>query len=203
MALVLLLIFGTNNLQGQSNKAKTGKATAKKATAASYTPGRDADFLQYTNSRWVDSVMKTLTPEERIAQLIMIPVYSNKNQAHIDSVSNILKTYKVGGMIFFQGGPVRQPKMTNRYQQESKVPLMISIDGEWGLAMRLDSTIRFPYQMALGGIDNERLIYEMGAEIARQCQRLGVHVNFAPTRSCRHAENSRRGSTPYRTTTHR
>ncbi|MBF8963632.1 serine hydrolase [Pontibacter sp. FD36] len=181
LAFVLVLIFGTNNLQGQTNKAKTGKAAAKKATAASYTPGRDAEFLQYVNSRWVDSVMKTLTPEERIAQLISIPVYSNKNQAHIDSISNIVKTYKVGGMIFFQGGPVRQAKMTNRYQQESKVPLMISIDGEWGLAMRLDSTIRFPYQMALGGIDNERLIYEMGAEIARQCQRLGVHVNFAPT----------------------
>ncbi|WP_018479448.1 glycoside hydrolase family 3 N-terminal domain-containing protein [Pontibacter roseus] len=181
LAVALLLTFGTSNLQGQTNKAKSGKAAAKKATAATFTPGRDADFLQHTNSRWVDSVMKTLTPEERIAQLIMIPVYSNKNQAHIDSVSNILKTYKVGGMIFFQGGPVRQAKMTNRYQQESKVPLMISIDGEWGLAMRLDSTIRFPYQMALGGIDNERLIYEMGAEIARQCQRLGVHVNFAPT----------------------
>ncbi|WP_101446320.1 glycoside hydrolase family 3 N-terminal domain-containing protein [Pontibacter ramchanderi] len=181
MALVLLLSFGTNNLQGQSKKAKTAKASTQKATAATYTPGRDADFLQYMNSRWVDSVMKTLTPEERIAQLISIPVYSNKNQAHIDSISNIVKTYKVGGMIFFQGGPVRQAKMTNRYQQESKVPLMISIDGEWGLAMRLDSTVRFPYQMALGGIDNELLIYEMGAEIARQCKRLGVHVNFAPT----------------------
>ncbi|MBC5992320.1 glycoside hydrolase family 3 N-terminal domain-containing protein [Pontibacter cellulosilyticus] len=124
--------------------------------------------------------MKTLTPEERIAQLIMIPVYSNRNQAHIDSISNIIKTYKVGGLIFFQGGPVRQAKMTNRYQAESKVPLMVTIDAEWGLAMRLDSTIRFPYQMALGGIEDEQLIYEMGAEIARQSKRLGIHVNFAP-----------------------
>ncbi|SIT94495.1 glycoside hydrolase family 3 N-terminal domain-containing protein [Pontibacter indicus] len=182
MALALLLFLGTNNLQGQSNKAKKSKAAAaKKAPAATFTPGRDADFLQYTNSRWVDSVMKTLTPEERIAQLIMIPVYSNRDQAHIDEISKLITTYKVGGLIFFQGGPVRQAKMTNRYQQESKVPLMVSIDGEWGLAMRLDSTIRFPYQMAIGGIENERLIYEMGAEIARQCQRLGVHVNFAPT----------------------
>lgn len=111
----------------------------------------------------------------------MIPVYSNKDQAHIDSISHLIRTYKVGGLIFFQGGPVRQAKMTNRYQRESKVPLLVSIDGEWGLAMRLDSTVRFPYQMAIGGIENEALIYEMGAEIARQCKRLGVHVNFAPT----------------------
>ncbi|MFD2515143.1 glycoside hydrolase family 3 N-terminal domain-containing protein [Pontibacter locisalis] len=137
-------------------------------------------FLDDLQSPWVDSVFNTLTPEERIAQLIMIPVYSNKDQAHIDSISNIIRTYKVGGLIFFQGGPVRQAKMTNRYQAESKVPLMVSIDAEWGLAMRLDSTIKFPYQMALGGIDDLRLIYNMGEEIARQCKRLGVHVNFAP-----------------------
>ncbi|MHC2992208.1 beta-lactamase [Pontibacter sp. HJ8] len=181
LAVVLLLLFGTQHVQGQTKKANSGKSVAAKATAAAFSPGRDADFLQLTNQRWVDSVFNTLTPEERIAQLIMIPVYSNKDQAHIDSISNLVKTYKVGGLIFFQGGPVRQAKMTNRYQRESKVPLMVSIDGEWGLAMRLDSTIRFPFQMALGGIENERLIYEMGAEIARQCRRLGVHVNFAPT----------------------
>ncbi|WP_430438152.1 glycoside hydrolase family 3 N-terminal domain-containing protein [Pontibacter chitinilyticus] len=129
---------------------------------------------------WADSVLSTLTPEERIAQLIMIPVYSNKNQAHIDSISNLISTYKVGGVIFFQGGPVRQAKMTNRYQRESKVPLMVSLDGEWGLGMRLDSTVHFPYQMAIGGIDNEQLLYEMGAEIARECKRMGIKVNFAP-----------------------
>ncbi|MFD2513570.1 glycoside hydrolase family 3 N-terminal domain-containing protein [Pontibacter locisalis] len=111
----------------------------------------------------------------------MIPVYSNKDQAHIDSISNLINTYKVGGLIFFQGGPVRQAKMTNRYQRESKVPLMVSIDGEWGLAMRLDSTIKFPYQMTMGGVTDEKLIYEMGAEIARQCKRMGIQINFAPT----------------------
>ncbi|MCC9167820.1 serine hydrolase [Pontibacter sp. XAAS-A31] len=111
----------------------------------------------------------------------MIPVYSNRDQAHIDSVSNLIKTYKVGGVIFFQGGPVRQAKMTNRFQSENKVPLMVSIDGEWGLSMRLDSTVRFPYQMSMGGIQDEKLLYEMGAEIARQCKRMGINVNFAPT----------------------
>ncbi|RNI30422.1 serine hydrolase [Rufibacter immobilis] len=191
LALLLLLIFlvGHVPLQAQTRRSKAKpaakktasakKAVAKKPAAPAFNPKTDPPFLG-ANQKWVDSVFKTLTPEERIAQLIMIPVYSNKNQAHIDSISRLITTYKVGGLIFFQGGPVRQAHMTNRYQRESKVPLMVSIDGEWGLAMRLDSTVRFPYQMALGGIEDERLIYDMGAEIARQCRRLGIHVNFAP-----------------------
>jgi beta-N-acetylhexosaminidase len=136
-------------------------------------------FLQ-EKSAWADSVFQTLSPDERIAQLIMIPVYSNKDRVHEDSVSHLVKEYKVGGLIYFQGGPVRQARMTNRYQMESKVPLMVSIDAEWGLGMRLDSIIRFPYQMALGGIEDESLIYGMGREIARQSKRLGIQVNFAP-----------------------
>jgi beta-N-acetylhexosaminidase len=110
----------------------------------------------------------------------MVPAYSNKDQVHIDSISNLVKEHKIGGIIFFQGGPVRQAHMINRYQRESKVPLMFSIDGEWGLAMRLDSTLRYPYQMALGAIQENELIEEMGAEIARQSRRAGIHINFAP-----------------------
>ncbi|GAB3818111.1 hypothetical protein GCM10028895_14990 [Pontibacter rugosus] len=163
----------------QKHKPKTGRSSTEKAAARVFNPATDPPFLN-AKQAWVDSVFNKLSPEERIAQLIMIPVYSNKNQAHVDSISALVRKYKVGGLIFFQGGPVRQAHMTNRYQKESKVPLMVSIDAEWGLAMRLDSTTKFPYQMALGGIEDEQLIYEMGAEIARQCRRLGVHVNFAP-----------------------
>ncbi|WP_225988106.1 glycoside hydrolase family 3 N-terminal domain-containing protein [Rufibacter sp. LB8] len=183
-AFLLLCFCGTLPVAAQTKKKapakKTTAATAKKPAAAAFNAKTDPPFLNPASKNWVDSVFKTLSVEERIAQLIMIPVYSNKNQAHVDSISKLITTYKVGGLIFFQGGPVRQAHMTNRYQQESKVPLMISIDGEWGLAMRLDSTTRFPYQMALGGIENESLIYDMGAEIARQCRRMGIHVNFAP-----------------------
>jgi beta-N-acetylhexosaminidase len=179
LLLILLMMPGLNKLQAQTNNPKSNKSTAK-TSATAFDPAKDPPFLN-ANQHWVDSVFNTLTPEERIAQLIMIPVYSNKGQAHIDSISQLINTYKVGGVIFFQGGPVRQAQMTNRYQQESKVPLMVSIDGEWGLVMRLDSTPRFPYQMSLGGIEDENLIYEMGAEIARQCKRMGIHVNFAPT----------------------
>ncbi len=129
---------------------------------------------------WVDSVINRLSLEERIAQLFMIRAHSNKGKEHIEHVEKLIKKYKVGGLIFFQGGPVRQANLTNHYQKITQTPLLIAMDAEWGLAMRLDSTIRYPRQMQLGAIKNDSLIYEMGAEIARQCKRLGVHINFAP-----------------------
>ena len=82
--------------------------------------------------------------------------------------------------MFLQGGPVRQAKLTNTYQSVSEIPLMIALDAEWGISMRLDSALRFPWQMTLGSIQDEKLIYQMGAEIARQCKLIGVNINFAP-----------------------
>src|SRR5687767_8328480 len=79
-------------------------------------------FLE-TEQKWVDSVMNKLSPDERIAQLLMVAAYSNRSQGHVDTISNLIKTYKIGGLIFFQGGPVRQANLTNKYQSESKVPL--------------------------------------------------------------------------------
>ena len=132
--------------------------------------------------RWVDSVFNALTPDERIAQLIMVAGYSNRSRSYEDSLTMLVHDYKVGGVVFFQGGPVRQAKLNNRLQAMSQVPLLIAIDGEWGLAMRLDSTVRYPYQMTLGALpaNRENLIYQMGADMARQCRRMGIHVNFAP-----------------------
>ena len=133
-----------------------------------------------TKSTWVDSVYNSLTDDEKIAQLFMVAAYSNKDTNHVNKISNLIKKYKIGGLIFFQGGPVRQAKLTNYYQSISKTPLMIATDAEWGLAMRLDSTIRFPRQMTLGAIQDNSLIYEMGETIAQQCKRLNINVNFAP-----------------------
>lgn len=137
------------------------------------------DFTQI-QSQWVDSILKTLTLEQKIAQLIMYPVYSNRDEAHFAQIENLIKTYQIGGVIYMQGGPVRQVNLNNRLQAASKIPLLTSIDGEWGLAMRLDSVIKFPRQMLLGAIQHDSLIYEMGKEIARHCQLTGVHINFAP-----------------------
>src|SRR5690625_5298887 len=132
------------------------------------------------NETWGDSILESMSMEEKIAQLIMIPVYSNSDKIYEDSIIQLVQEYQVGGLLFFQGSPVRQANFTNRLQKISKVPAMVGIDAEWGLGMRLDSTISYPYQMALGGIEDDHLIYEMGQEIARQCKRLGVHINFAP-----------------------
>ena len=133
-----------------------------------------------SKSHWADSVMKTLSPEERIAQLFMVAAYSNKDKTHVNEIKKLVKQYKIGGLIFFQGGPARQAILTNQYQALSKVPLFVAIDAEWGLSMRLDSTTRFPRQMTLGAIQNDSLIYNMGEEIARQCKRMGMQINFAP-----------------------
>ena len=138
-----------------------------------------AVFLSYSTT-WADSIMTTLSEQERIAQLFMVAAYSNKGEDHKQQITNLVQQYKIGGVMFLQGGPVRQAQLTNYYQSKSKTPLMIAIDGEWGVAMRLDSSLRFPWQMTLGAIEDEKLIYEMGVEVARQCKLLGIHINFAP-----------------------
>ena len=133
-----------------------------------------------TNTLWVDSIMQLLTNEQRIAQLFMVAAYSNKGEEHKNEIATLIQDYHIGGLMFMQGGPVRQAQLTNYYQSISNTPLMIAQDAEWGLSMRIDSTLRFPWQMTLGAIQDEALVYEMGTEIARQCKRLGVHINFAP-----------------------
>ena len=132
------------------------------------------------STQWADSVIATLSQDERIAQLFMVAAYSNKDELHKQQITDLVKHYKIGGVMFLQGGPVRQANFTNYLQQHAKVPLMIAIDAEWGVAMRLDSALRFPWQMTLGAIEDTTLIYDMGVEVARQCKLLGIHINFAP-----------------------
>jgi beta-glucosidase-like glycosyl hydrolase/CubicO group peptidase (beta-lactamase class C family) len=129
---------------------------------------------------WVDSVFQSLTFEERLGQLFMVAAYSNKDQKHVDEISNLVKTENLGGLIFFQGGPDRQARLTNYYQAQSKTPLFIAMDAEWGISMRLDSVPDFPKAMTLGAIQDTELIYQMGTEMARQFRELGMHINFAP-----------------------
>ena len=133
-----------------------------------------------SGQQWVDSVFQTLTPEQKIGQFFMVASFSNRHENHYQYIEHLIQSNHIGGLIFFQGGPHRQAILTNRYQAQAKVPLLIGIDGEWGLGMRLDSTMDFPKQMSLGAIRDNELIYRMGAEIGRQCQRLGIHINFAP-----------------------
>ncbi|WP_313807670.1 glycoside hydrolase family 3 protein, partial [Flavobacterium sp.] len=129
---------------------------------------------------WVDSIYNQFTFEEKVGQLFMVAAYSNKDAEHVNSIDKLIEEYKIGGLIFFQGGPVRQAKLTNRYQSKSKVPLFVGIDAEWGLSMRLDSTYRYPWNMTLGAVQDMRLIEKMGKQMGKQAKRLGLHFNFAP-----------------------
>jgi len=130
---------------------------------------------------WADSVLKNLSYQQKIGQLFMIEAYSNKDADHVAQVKVLIDSFSIGGLIFFQGGPVREVVLTNYYQSISKVPLMIGMDAEWGISMRLDSTIRFPRQMTLSAGNSPEEVYQMGLEIARQCKRVGIHVDFAPS----------------------
>ncbi|WP_026836839.1 glycoside hydrolase family 3 N-terminal domain-containing protein [Gillisia sp. JM1] len=160
----LCLVFFCFNLSGYAQKDSI----------------KSPEFLKFTQSVWVDSVMTTLSKEERIAQLIMVAAYSNRGEEHKQEILKLVKKQKIGGLIFFQGGPVRQVKLINEYQAASEVPLLGAIDAEWGIGMRLDSTIIYPFQMSLGALQNDSLIYAMGVEVAKQIKRVGLHLNFAP-----------------------
>lgn len=129
---------------------------------------------------WADSIIKTMTLEQKIGQLIMIRLLSNENEKYNKRAIELVSKLELGGVCMFQGGPVRQVNLINRIQAVSKIPVLFSIDGEWGLAMRLDSTTMFPRQMALGAIRDNGLIYKMGKEVARQFLRSGITLNFAP-----------------------
>lgn len=130
--------------------------------------------------KWVDSVYHSLTLKEKIGQLFMPMVFSSQDEKSHQFVINQIKEHKIGGIIFSKGGPVKQAKLTNEYQAVSKTPLLIGIDGEWGLGMRLDSTYSFPWNMTLGAIKDSLLIEQTGKQIGKHCKRLGVHFNFAP-----------------------
>lgn len=132
-----------------------------------------------SEDRWVDSVYNQLTPEQRVGQLIMARA-NQPDKPYDPALSQLIQKYNLGGVTFFKGSPQSQLYQTNKWQQEAKTPLLISIDAEWGLAMRLPGTVSYPFQMTLGAIQNDSIIAAMGYQIAAQCQRLGIHINFAP-----------------------
>ncbi|HUX55718.1 MAG TPA: glycoside hydrolase family 3 N-terminal domain-containing protein [Bacteroidales bacterium] len=140
----------------------------------------DPPFIKYMNHPWVDSVMKTLTIDQQIAQCIWIAGYSNRDVEHEVEISDIIRKYEVGGIVFFQGTASKQAELTNYYQKISKVPLLISLDAEWGIGMRIENVDKFPYQMTLGAIKNDSLIYQFGKAVAAQFKRMGMQMNLAP-----------------------
>lgn len=163
-ALLLLLLAAYTNFSADKNRR--------------YDLSRGFDTRE---SAWVDSVFDAMSESERIGQLLMIRAHSNKDTTYERQVEDLVRQYAVGGLCFFQGTPEKQAILTNRYQLASpRIPLLVSMDAEWGLGMRLKETVSYPKQLMLGAIQDKQLIYQFGREVARQCRRLGVQVNFAP-----------------------
>jgi len=129
---------------------------------------------------WVDSTYTALSLKEKIGQLYMIQVFSNQDQATKKSILNQIKTNYIGGLIYSNGGPIRQAQLNNELQAASKIPLLVGMDAEWGMSMRLDSTYAFPWNMTLGAVKDMSLIRQTGIQIGEHCKRIGVHFNFAP-----------------------
>jgi beta-N-acetylhexosaminidase len=141
----------------------------------------DAQNHSARETKWVDSVFASLPPDARIAQLFMISAYSNKGAKAEAEVAALITQYQPGGVIFFQGTPGRQASLTNAYQKISRVPMLVAGDYEWGLAMRLDSVPKYPWQMTLGAIKDESLVVSLAARMADEFKRIGVNVSFSPS----------------------
>lgn len=136
----------------------------------------DRDRMEH----WVDSVFDSMSYDERIGQLFMIIANPTTDNRNIQRLTKYVNEIKIGGILFHKGNPESQADVTNRMQKLSKVPLWVSLDGEWGLSMRLSGTTRFPKNMMLGAIEDNSLIEAYGREVARQCKEMGIHINFAP-----------------------
>lgn len=130
--------------------------------------------------KWVDSVYTSLDTRQRVGQLFMARAVSNNNKSNEAQVARLINNHEIGGVIYSTGGPVKQAKLNNTYQAISNVPLLIGMDAEWGLSMRLDSTYAFPYNMTLGAVTDNKIVEQVGRQIGEHSKRIGVHFNFAP-----------------------
>ena len=186
LTLILLWVVFRTPVIGEFNNTflrffKPSKVIVKKVSHSIFPP--PPAFI--TNSvlaenQWVDSVFFSMDDNQKIGQFFMVAINPTHGEAHFKHIENLISTNHIGGLIFFQGEPSAYASLNNRFQSTTKIPLLIGIDGEWGLAMRVNSTMAFPKQITLGAIQDNALIYKMGGEIARQCKRLGIHLNFAP-----------------------
>jgi len=130
--------------------------------------------------KWVDSIYGGMSLDEKIGQLFMVQAFSNMDLRHENTISQMVMNNHIGGIIFSKGDPINQARFNNELQAVAKVPLLVGMDAEWGLSMRLDSTYAFPWNMTLGAIKDNQLVTKAGYHIGEHCKRLGVHFNFAP-----------------------
>ncbi|AZB30922.1 glycoside hydrolase family 3 protein [Chryseobacterium balustinum] len=129
---------------------------------------------------WVDQTYNSLSQDEKLGQLFIVALYTNKDENYINQIRNIVTNDKIGGLILMQDDAAKEINLVNEFQQKSKVPLMIGMDAEWGLYQRINTAHKFPWAMTLGAIQDKNLIYQMAAKIAEDCKRMGINWDFAP-----------------------
>ena len=139
-----------------------------------------ATYAEAAQKQWVDSIYGNMSLQEKVGQLFMVDVFSSDPVAKTNKIKALIKDYHIGGVIFSKGGPKRQAKLNNEFQDKAKIPLLIGMDAEWGLAMRLDSTFAYPWNMTLGAIQDNKIVEKVGRRIGEHSKRMGVHINFAP-----------------------
>ncbi|MCY0970606.1 glycoside hydrolase family 3 protein [Chryseobacterium wangxinyae] len=148
--------------------------------SAQYRPKNISHSDQKKAQQWVDKTYDALSQDEKLGQLFIVALYTNKDENHISQVRNIVLNDKIGGLILMQDDAAREINLVNEFQQKSKVPLMIGMDAEWGLYQRIATAHKFPWAMTLGAIQDKNLIYQMAAKIAEDCKRMGINWDFAP-----------------------
>jgi len=148
--------------------------------SAQYQPKNISPSDQKKAQQWVDKTYNSLSQDEKLGQLFIVALYTNKDENHINQVRNIVINDKIGGLILMQDDAAREINLVNEFQQKSKVPLMIGMDAEWGIFQRIATAHKFPWAMTLGAIQDKNLIYQMAAKIAEDCKRMGINWDFAP-----------------------
>ena len=130
--------------------------------------------------KYADSLYAELSMDERIGQLYVVALYTNKDETHVSQVRKWVEQEKVGGIILMQDDTVRTIQLVNEFQRKSRIPMLFGIDAEWGLYQRLREAHKFPWAMTLGAVQDDKLIYEMGAKIAEDAKKIGAYWNFSP-----------------------
>ncbi|MFS4432147.1 glycoside hydrolase family 3 protein [Chryseobacterium sp. S90] len=147
---------------------------------AQYQPKNSSKEDLKKAQQWVDKTYKNLSQDEKLGQLFIVALYTNKGEDYISQVRNIVANDKIGGLILMQDDAAREINLVNEFQQKSKIPLMIGMDAEWGLYQRIATAHKFPWAMTLGAIQDKNLVYQMAAKIAEDCHRMGINWDFAP-----------------------
>lgn len=147
---------------------------------AQYIPKNISEKDKKEAKLWVNNTYKSLSDEDKLGQLFIVALYTNKDQLHINTVRNLVETEKIGGIILMQDDATMEINLVNEFQSKSKIPLMIGMDAEWGVYQRIVKAYKFPWAITLGAIQDKNLVYQMAAKIAEDCKRMGINWDFAP-----------------------